>query len=49
MEVEKEILELKAELKLARRKMDALLSILGREGIIDEDDLDDQMESLKKK
>jgi len=49
MEIEKEVLETKAELRLSKHKMEALLNILTREGIVDPDDFEEEIKLLTKK
>jgi len=49
MDEKAEILENRAQIRMNRSKLDALISILSREGILDPEDLEDEFNTLIKK
>ena len=48
METEKEIIELRAQLKMLEAKVQALQDMLAREGIVNEEELQDEMNRITK-
>lgn len=49
MEIEKELLENRAVMRMNAAKIDAIVSILSREGILDEEELKQEIENRIKK
>jgi hypothetical protein len=48
MDTEKELLEHKAQIKLLEAKVQALQNLLSREGLVDEDELQDELNRIIK-
>jgi hypothetical protein len=48
METEREIVELKTQLKMLEAKIGAIESLLSREGLVEEDSLQDELDRILK-
>lgn len=48
METEKEIIELRAQMKMLEAKVQALQDMLAREGMVNEDELQDELGRITK-
>jgi hypothetical protein len=44
MDIEQEILQLKADIRLLEHKLNALIDVLGKEGVVAQDDINDKLE-----